>query len=126
MSRFLLVCVGWLILEAILLRGAVAFLSADPSLLRSSDIAPAFVQADLAPGEVLFKENSSVSQELSLLCKQEQKQNCTLTPSVDPFLRVQERADRWAFVHTRVVPFAPMFFPRQFSSASAEDGPFPS
>ena len=126
MPRFLFVCVGWLILEAILLRGAAAFLPADPSLLRSSDLAPAFVQADFDPPEVLFKENSSVSQELSLLCKQAQEQSCTLTPSVDPLQREQERDDRWAVVHTRVVPLAPMFFPRQFSSASAEDGPFPS
>ena len=126
MRRFLPVCAGWLILEMILLRGAATFLPDDPFLLRASDPTPTFARADLDPGEVLFKETFSVSQELSLLCKQENKQSRTLASSVDSLLRVQERNDRWSFVQTRVAPLVTLFFfPRKLSPASPEDGPFP-
>lgn len=124
MRRFLLVGVGWLIFEAVLLRGAVAFLPADPSLLHFSETAPAFVRADLNPDEVLFKENSSFSQELSLLCKQENEQSCTRAPVVDSLLQGREKDGRWSLVHTRVASLATLFFPRKLCSSSAEDGPF--
>jgi len=125
MRRFLSVCVGWLILEVILLRGAAALLPTDPFLLRSSGPAPAFARDDLDSGEVLCKETFSASQELSLLCKQENKQSRALAPSVDSLLRVQKRDDRWSFVQTRVTSFVALFFfPRKLSPSSAEDGPF--
>src|SRR5262245_14411075 len=124
MRRFLLVCVGWLILEAVFLRGAAAFFPDDPSLVHFSDTALAFVRADLDPGEVLFKENSSFSQELSLLCKQENEQSCTRAPVVDSLLRGREKDDRWSLVHTRVASLAILFFPRKLCSSSVDDGPF--
>jgi hypothetical protein len=127
MWRFLPVCVGWLILEVILLRGAAAFLPDGPFLLRSSDTVPAFARADLDSGEVLFKETFSVSQELTLLCKQENKQSRSLAPSVDSLPPVQERDDRWSFVRTKVAPLVTLFFfPRKLPSPSAEDGLLPS
>jgi hypothetical protein len=125
MRRFLPVYVGWLILEAILLGEAAAFLPADPSLLRAAT-APAFVRVDLDPGATLFTESSSFSQKLHLLCKQENEHNCTPILPVNTYLRVPKRDHRWSFVQTWGAPLTTFFFLQRFSSASAEDDPFPS
>jgi len=125
MRRFLPVCIGWLILEAILLNGAAAFLPEKPFLLRSSHVVPALVRAAVDSGEVLFKETSSVSQELSLQCRQEHRQSYASAPFVDSWLRVREKDDRRSFVQIQAAPLAPLFFfPRRLSSSSTEDDPF--
>jgi hypothetical protein len=125
MRRFLPVYIGWLILEAILLSEAAAFLPADPFLLRAAT-ALAFVRVDLDPGATLCTESSSFSQKLNLLCKQENEHNCTPILPVNASLRVQKRAHRWSFVQTRGAALTTFFFLQRFSSASAEDDPFPS
>ena len=125
MRRFLPVWVGWLILAAILLRGAAAFLPGNPFLSYSSKAEPALVRADLDSGEVLFQETFSVSQELSLQCRQEYRQSCPLAPSLVTSDSWWERANRWSVVQIRVAPLATLFFfPRKLSPPSAEDGPF--
>src|SRR3954467_3941782 len=125
MRRFLPVYVGWLILEAILLGEAAAFLPADPFLLRAAT-APAFVRVDLDPSATLFTESSSLSQKLNLLSKRENEHNCTLILPVNAYLRVPKRAHRWSFAQTWGVPLTTFFLLQRLSSASAEDDPFPS
>jgi hypothetical protein len=125
MRRLLPVWVGWLILAAILLRGAAAFLPENSFLPYSSHAAPVLARADVESGEVLFKETFSVSQELSLVCEQENKQSRSLAASVDSLLRVQKRDDRRSFVQIKAAPLGiPFFFPRKLSPASAKDDPF--
>ena len=125
MRRFLPVWVGWLILAAILLRGAAAFLPENSFFPCSSHAVPALVRADVDSGEVLFKETFSVSQELSLQCRQEHRQSYSSAPFVDSLLRVRERDDRRSFVQIQAAPLAPLFFfPRRLSSSSTEDDPF--
>src|SRR5262245_9712006 len=125
MRRFLPVCMGWLIFAAILLNGAAAFLPQTSFLLCSSHIVPGLVRADADSGEVLFKEAFSISQELSLQCRQEHRQSYSSAPFVDPLLRAREGDDRRSFVRIQAVPLAPLFFfvPRKLSSPSAEDDP---
>jgi hypothetical protein len=125
MRRFLPVWVGWLILAAILLSGAAAFLPENSFLPYSSNAVPALVRANLDSGEVLFKETFSVSQELSLQCRQEHRQSCPLAPSLVTSDSLRESDDCWSIVHTKVAPPTTLFFfPRKLSPSSAEDGPF--
>jgi len=124
MRRFLPVCLGWLILVAVLLNGAAAFLPETSFLLCSSHIVPGLVRADVDSGEVLFKEAFSISQELSLQCRQEHRQSYSSAPLVDPLLRMREEDDRRSFGQIQAVPLAHFFFvPRKLSSPSAEDDP---
>jgi hypothetical protein len=124
MQSLLLSWVVWLTLAAKLLNTGVAFLLADPCFPQSSSSVPVVAQSAPESHDSLFKETSSVPQELSLQCARQSKQIFVLARARTPFPNAQERDGHLRPVPAEVLPPAALFFSPRKLSPPAEDEPF--
>jgi hypothetical protein len=123
MHRFLSSWFVWLILGVISLSGAKVPLPLDSSYSPSTQTTSSLTTAHANSLDVLFKESSSTSQQLSILCERESKQGYALARSVDPARRIQEREGQPPVVREGPWPVLAFFCLRKLFPPSDADDP---
>jgi len=117
--------IGWFILAAISQSKGFAFLSTDPRLRSPSPSVQAFIEPQPDFNDRMFKETSSLSEELGLPGVYQSKRVFASFRSINPALiRQSTRKRLWP---TPVLVPMCRFFPRKLSPPSDdEDDPFVS